>query len=158
MGTSPPVATCFGRDRLDPRPGQRDQTLGRSLSIALNQQKSGVAWRGASGNRWHEASLLISPPAAPTANPIDGFLRAPPLGMGFESSDPRYSPGQRSTSLLRLTGRSTETASNDPQGRVSAFELSLASDQSRSNTTAIPWPPPTHMVTSAYWPPVRCSS
>ncbi len=28
----------------------------------------------------------------------------------------------------------------------------------RSNTAAIPWPPPMHMVTSAYRPPVRCNS
>lgn len=29
---------------------------------------------------------------------------------------------------------------------------------SRSNTAAIPWPPPTHIVTSAKRPPMRCSS
>ena len=31
-------------------------------------------------------------------------------------------------------------------------------DQSRSKTAAIPWPPPMHIVTSAYLPPVRCNS
>jgi hypothetical protein len=28
----------------------------------------------------------------------------------------------------------------------------------RSKIAAMPWPPPMHMVTSAYWPPMRCSS
>ena len=31
-------------------------------------------------------------------------------------------------------------------------------DQARSKITAMPCPPPMHMVTSAYLPPTRCNS
>src|SRR4029078_10099620 len=46
-----------------------------------------------------------------------------------------------------------------PIGRVFVRDyLSSAIAQMRSNTAAIPWPPPMHIVTTAYLPPVRCSS
>ena len=37
-------------------------------------------------------------------------------------------------------------------------QLKRRGDQARSKITAIPWPPPIHMVTSAYLPPTRSSS
>ena len=50
------------------------------------------------------------------------------------------------------------TQKNPPEVSGGFGQLKLRSDQARSKTQAIPWPPPIHIVTRQYLPPTRSNS